>query len=175
MAIDPEILAMGAIAKELETLEESARMRVLNWAFSRFRTRLGVEPAAEFAISSAAEVPGKVPTAGNAEFADFPTFFDRANPQTAPDKALVSGYWFQVVQGQEDFDGFSLNKALKNLGHPSTNITRDLDSLMSRSPRLVMQTKKFGNTKQARKQYKLTTEGIRAVDRMLSVGNGDNT
>jgi hypothetical protein len=83
------------------------------------------------------------------------------------EKVLVVAYWFQVIQGQDDWDSFAINTELKHLGHPSTNITRDLDSLMNRAPRLVLQVRKDGTTKQARKRYKLTREGVRAVEKLL--------
>jgi DNA-binding PadR family transcriptional regulator len=67
-----------------------------------------------------------------------------------------------------ELEGFTLNKELKNLGHGVSNITSALDTLMSRKPALVIQTKKSGTSKQARKKYKLTLEGLRAVERMVS-------
>jgi hypothetical protein len=42
-----------------------------------------------------------------------------------------------------------------------------MDNLMATNPRYVMQTRKTGNTKQARKKYKLTVEGIKKVAQML--------
>jgi hypothetical protein len=83
---------------------------------------------------------------------------------------LVAGYWFQVVEKSEDLDGMELNRALKNLGHPSSNITRDLDALIRRSPRMVMQVSKGPA---GRKRYKLTREGERAVSRMILAAQGN--
>ena len=99
-------------------------------------------------------------------FGGFHELFDAANPGTSVEKVLVAAYWFQVGQKNEDLDSTELNRALKNLGHPSSNITRDLDALINRTPRLVMQVSK-GPTKSARKRYKLTREGIRAVERLV--------
>jgi hypothetical protein len=149
---------MSDVAKALSGLEPDAIRRVLKWATDRYQTR--VPGQAEGAGAEAA-------VAERRSFADFPSFFDAANPQSGPDKALVAAYWFQVVKGQEDLDSSALNRELKNLGHPSTNITRDLDALIKRTPRLVIQVRKSGTTKQARKKYKLTREGIRAVERMI--------
>ena len=39
---------------------------------------------------------------------------------------------------------------------------------MKKIPRLIIQTGKDGNSQQARKTYKLTTEGIRAVEKMVA-------
>jgi len=43
-----------------------------------------------------------------------------------------------------------------------------LTQLIVRKPALVIQTHKSGSTKQARKRYRLTNEGLRAVERMLA-------
>jgi hypothetical protein len=164
-AMDPEVKAMGDIVAALQGLDDDGVARVLRWALQRYKV-------------SAKSSGGKGPASGDdsekdgeeiekPEFQSFHELFDAANPATAPDKALVAGYWFQVLKGQEDLDSQQLNKELKNLGHPSTNITRDLDGLISRSPRQVIQVRKEGKTKQARKRYKLTREGIKAVEKML--------
>jgi hypothetical protein len=93
---------------------------------------------------------------------------DAANPSSGLDYVLLGSYWFQEVQGGESFTGQQVNSALKDLGHGSANITTSYNSLKSRKPPLARQIQKSGTSKQARKQYRLTTEGIRAVERMLS-------
>ena len=60
-----------------------------------------------------------------------------------------------------------MNKKLKDLGYRVSNITTAFNGLINRRPQLVIQTKKSGTSKQARKLYRLTTEGQRAVERML--------
>src|SRR5439155_10143549 len=75
-------------------------------------------------------------------FTDFPSLYDGASPKTDPERALVAGYFYQVVQGNPDLDSQTLNTALKNLGHGITNITDALSSLKARKPALVMQTLK---------------------------------
>ena len=68
---------------------------------------------------------------------------------------------------REELDSQSLNSELKNLGYPIGNITRAVSGLASTMPRYVMQTKKSGTTKQARKKFRLTVEGIRRVEQMI--------
>ena len=100
-------------------------------------------------------------------FAEFHELFDAARPETGAERALVAGYWLQVIQGNEEWDSFMVNKELKNLGWPASNITRDLDTLVRRIPRWVHHRKE-GTSQQGRKTYTLTTEGKRAVQRMLA-------
>ena len=153
---------MNAVADALAELSSESIRRVLQWAGQFYQVRGAAAPLTQRSGNGSVETgAGTVQT-----FDDVATLFDSANPQTASDKALVVGYWHQVLQGADDLDGYYLNKDLKHLGHPSSNITRDLDSLIAR--RHVMQVRKAGSTKQARKKYKLTREGIKAVERMLS-------
>jgi hypothetical protein len=106
------------------------------------------------------------------EFEDFASLVDATHPETDPMRALVAGYWLQVCKGGPSFDAQSANTELKHLGHPSSNITMALGALINQKPSLVLQLRKSGNTKQARKSYKITESGIRKVRAMLS-GTGD--
>jgi hypothetical protein len=160
--VDREIQAMGEIARALKGLDEEAARRVLKWAIDRFQLRA----VAAISGQGGGAGSGSLPTRA---FTDLPELFDAANPQTGLEKVLVVSYWFQVAQGQEEWDSHTVNKWLKQLGHPSGNITRDLDALIKRTPRLVLQVRKGGPSRQARKRYKLTREGIRAVETMLNV------
>jgi DNA-binding PadR family transcriptional regulator len=47
-----------------------------------------------------------------------------------------------------------------------------LGTLIKQKPSFVLQLRKSGNTKQARKSYKLTEAGIRAVRNMISGSGG---
>jgi hypothetical protein len=93
--------------------------------------------------------------------------YDAIQPKTNSDKALVAGYWFQVCQGAESFDGQSVNKELKHLGHGLANITNAIDGLKNQKPALALQLKKSGTSQQARKVYKITVAGIKAVEVMI--------
>ncbi len=85
---------------------------------------------------------------------------------------MVAAYFHQTLKGEPDFDSQSLNSQLKHLGFPSANITRDMERLVGRSPKPIIQTRKEGTTRQARKKFRLTQEGIRAVEAMLKKGVG---
>jgi hypothetical protein len=160
--VDPEIRAMTEISAALEALEgEEARRRVLKWAADRYGVSAGHGGGSAVGGDS-----GK--SMSQQSFESFHDLIDAAKPGTGLQRILVTAYWFQVAQAYENFDSFQINKELKNLGHPSGNITRDLDTLIARSPQLVMQVRKEGTTKQARKRYRLTREGIRIVERLLA-------
>jgi hypothetical protein len=160
--VDPEIKAMGEISEALAGLEADAVRRVLKWAVERFQPR----PSA----GQEGKESGASQGAGSRTFLTLNEAFDAANPDLGLEKILVVAYWFQVQQGQEDWESFLINKELKNLGHPSGNITRDLMTLIQRKH--VLQVRKDGKTQQARKHYKLTREGVKAVEKMINSGEG---
>lgn len=103
-------------------------------------------------------------------FGTFAELFDGAHPNTNADKALVAGYWLQVHDGVDGFDSQSANSLLKNLGHGLPNVTAALTSLKEQKPALVLQLKKSGSSQQARKTYKVTVAGIKAVKDMIGTG-----
>ncbi len=154
---DMEIAALGQIDRILKTLEPAGALRAVRWLSERYGTR-GLAPA----------VPGA--GAGGESSLDVADLFTRANPVTQDQKALVVGYWFQVMNESGDLDAQAINTALKQLGHGMKNITAAFDHLISARPQLVIQVRKSGNSKQARKRYRLTTEGIRRVRAMLESG-----
>jgi hypothetical protein len=159
MTDDKELATMAAIAKALDDINDDATVaRVLQWINSRYGKTRGLAP-----LNFGPEHEGSDET----EFADLASLFNAAEPSTDPQRALVAGYWFQVHENKDNLDAQSINAALKNLGHPISNITSALTSLKDRKPSLVMQVQKTGKTAQARKKYRLTAAGIAAVRRML--------
>lgn len=165
-----ELAAMKAVSEALAKLDDAAIRRVLRWANDAFssKTLTNVETPK---VGHQSTQPNGGPTATAGElrprFETLADFYAAAGPQQDTDKALVVGYWVQVCEGEGDFDGYTINKKLKDLGYGVNNITSAFNGLINRRPQLVIQTKKGGVSKQARKLYRLTTEGQRAVERMV--------
>ena len=177
---DPELQAMSGISAALAPLDEAAAGRVLRWASDRYGGGLGLARSnvnrEQDRRQYAQEVDGGNGNAGSEGrriFVDVADLYDAASPKTEADKALVTAYWFQVVRGQADLGSQEVNTALKNLGHGVENITKAMTQLMNRTPRQVMQVQKSGKSQQARKRYKLTREGILAVERMTATRSED--
>ena len=164
---DPELEALATIAKALSELTDEQRSNVLLYVNARYRAQAQLRRADAKLIG-----PPEADNAGTEEFESLGDFFDAADPQSEADRALVVAYWLQVVEGASDFESFPVNKHLKNLGHPVSNITRAFDSLMGQTPRLILQTSKSGSSKQARKKYKVTREGTKRIQLMLEQNNG---
>ncbi|HEX9321258.1 MAG TPA: hypothetical protein VF913_03920 [Xanthobacteraceae bacterium] len=162
---DPELKAMGTIAQALAGLSDEQRHNVLLYLNARYGVQRSI---ARVSVSAA---PADTQTAER--YKSLGDFFDAVDPQTEADRVLTVSYWLQVVEGAADVEAFGVNKQLKNLGHSVSNITRALDSLIAQAPRLVIQISKTGSTKQARKKYKVTREGIKRVQAMLEQNIGD--
>jgi len=175
IGVDPEVQAMSEIAKALEPLDQDATKRVLKWAIERFQVSgVGAVHVPRPVMSGSGDVTpgGPLPEKTFASLADL---FDEANPQSGLDRVLVVAYWHQKVNGEDGWDSQSVNAELKDLGHQSSNITRDLGAMIKRTPRLVIQVRQEGSTKQARKVYKLTREGLKAVENMLNASAAPTT
>jgi hypothetical protein len=161
MSADDEIKAMSAISAALQSLEEEGRGRVLLWAMSHYK--IG---GANFRPSwvSGSTRSETMPTMNNSAFETFADLFNTANPNTEKDKAMIAAYWVQICENAGSFQSQSLNDLLKDLGHGIGNITEALNQLKDDRPALILQLKKSGSSRQARKTYKLTLEGSKRVE-----------
>jgi hypothetical protein len=165
-----EIEAMGQIDTALEGLQADEKRRVLSWALDKHGdeviTATTRPAAASPAQTPAANATGTPADSTPKQFERISDLVDAASPNTTVDYVLVASYWFQVIEGEESITGMQVNAALKDLGHGASNITDSYSGLMTRKH--ARQIQKSGTSRQARKRYRLTEEGIRAVQRMLS-------
>lgn len=154
---DSEFEAIEKTYDALSALNADAQQRVLDYVTSRLglKTSDGRASTNEkgFADHSSPE------TNGGVAYDEFGELFDAVDPKTDPDKALTAAYWLTVIRAAEDFDSQSVNSHLKHLGHGIGNVTRALDSLVGSKPSLVIQTRKSGKSRQARKTFKVTKAG----------------
>lgn len=172
MEKDPELEAIRAALDALTPLEDEAKERV--WAYIGRRLDLVVSPAArkasavgDAAAEDEAASPNPPGSSGGSRFEALGELFAAAQPKTNGQKALIVGYWLQVKNGLADLTGQAVNGELKQLGHGVGNITNALEELKNTKPALAIQLRKSGTSKQARKKYKITEAGIKAVEEML--------
>lgn len=155
MSDDAELAAMRSVLASLDPLDPKARGRVLAW----ISHRLDLEG---FDLPRASGGLGTQPrSAENAGFQHetLAEAFAAASPRTGGQKALIVGYWKQVREGTASLDAQSINTELKHMGHHVANITDAMNELQRQRPQLAVQLRKSGTSKQARKTYKITTEG----------------
>lgn len=181
--VDPEIAAMSAVSTALAQLDDDQRDRVVRWAAERFAIGLpargaGAPPGGR-GIGGTGHAVLRQPADEQKDgappvYEHFAELFGAASPTSDADKALVAAYWLQEIEGHDGLQSQSLNNELKNLGHPIGNITAALTANIGKKPQRIMQLKKAGNTRQGRKTYKVTHEGLKVVRGMVS-GGGEET
>jgi hypothetical protein len=171
---DAELAAMKDIFERLSVLEADARTRVINYVLARLdiatnsasaRRRPAADEGNDENDNELERKQANAPT-----FSTFAELYNAAQPETHAHMALVAGYWLQVCQGAEDFNGFSANAELKHQGHRVDNITAAINALRAQKPALIIQLRKAGKSRQARKTYKVTPGGIQAVEEMIANG-----
>ncbi len=174
---DLEIEAMGTVSKTLGGLDEEVRGRVVRWAAERYGITLSAAPRKQ--------TRGAAENAGGGQLDDdelderddevevpawnhFAELYHASGASTHPEGMLVAAYWVQVFKGQDSFGSLELNKLLKDLGHGVTGTAKVMTTLIARKPALILQLKKSGKSQQARKTYKLTDAGKKAVEQMIA-------
>jgi hypothetical protein len=157
---DAEIDAMATVGRALAHLDVDARRRVLWWAGERYGSGESLGGAHRGRQDEVTTTAG--------QFVDIASLYHSAKPKTQGQKVLTVGYWLQIIEGRTDLDAQLINAELKQLGHGVQNITSVFRDLMKAKPQLAMQVRKASVAKQARKKYRLTAEGIRAVNAMLA-------
>ena len=172
-SLPSEFDVMRDVHARLLPLPAEAQARVLRYIADVLKVEgLSRAPSVPSTGRVSAGVEQSAPV-DSSRFKEFAELFDACSPNTNAEKALVAGYWVQVLGGAESFDSQSANTLVKHLGHAIPNITDALSTLIAQKPAPVLQLKKSGTSKQARKTYKVTTAGIKAVERMLSGGHAD--
>lgn len=177
-APDREIDAMSAVSKALAPLDDAQRSRVVWWAADRFgvsvskdrpskaRVRDGADGDDEEEVEeSARDHNAKTGANGWEHFAEL---YDATDPTTDAQRVLVAAYWFHYVEGTQPFFSIPLNKLLKDLGHGVTDVPRATSALTEQKPALLLQLKKSGKSRQARKTFKVTDAGRKAVEQMIA-------
>jgi len=160
-----ELDAMRRVAALLEPLDAAARSRVLAWIVSALDIRLvEIGKARPSKTASTEESLESV-------FSTFAEFFHATRPKTEREKALVAAYWIQKSTGIDQFVSQQVNTELKNIGYRVSNITDALTQLIADRPSLAIQLTKSGQSRQARKTYKVTDAGVRYLRAMLDTSN----
>jgi len=95
------------------------------------------------------------------------SLIERWRPETMAERALLGAYVLARGRADRTVTSQAINAELKRNGLPVPNITRAIESNLRARPPLMVQKKKMGTTRQARKQYALTQEGVDLVESKL--------
>ena len=168
-----ELSAMASVERALASLELDVQARVLRWACERFNVEARGGASSEAPQAKAEKnAPSTPASESDADFGTLAEFYDAASPETDADKVLVASYWFQYREGHQEIEARRINTELKHLGYGVGNVTRAFENLKAARPALIVQTRKDGSTRQAQKKFKVTHEGRKAVDRMVTGSAG---
>jgi hypothetical protein len=176
----------AAITSYDPVLKEHARDLLLERAFGRGgpAPRAPRAPAADGAAEAPPRRgPGRPRGSGTARAAtagarrgprkgmQITTLLERWTPETMAERALLGAYSLSRGKADRTVTSQSINAELKRAGVPVPNITRAIESNLRAKPPLMTQKKKMGTTRQARKQYAITQEGVEFVDARLESGD----
>jgi hypothetical protein len=165
-----EMETIAGSLKLFEKLAPEARQRAYTYLGNvlRLPTTIAAAPAAKDRGSgSNKSIEHPTASVGNISYASLAELYNAARPETGAQKVLVGGYWCQVCEGLQEFSAQLVNDQLKEIGAKVANVTVAFNTLKASNPGLVLQIRKSGKSQQARKQYKLTIAGIRAVEEMI--------
>jgi hypothetical protein len=156
-------------------LKERARDILLERAFGARSARGGAQRAAveDGELAAGEEAPrrrGRPRGSTNARRAGtgISSLIERWKPETMAERALLGAYVLARGRPERTVTSQAINAELKKNGLPVPNITRAIESNLRSRPPLMVQKKKMGTTRQARKQYALTQEGVDLVESKLS-------
>ena len=157
-----------AISSYDPVLKEKARDILLERAFG------SVQAAPPSTASAAPRGRGRpradASSGGGDETGDLGSLLTRWSPTTMSDKALLGAYYLTRARGEDTVTSQAINTELKRNGLAISNITRAIEANMRPDRPLMVQEKKMGSTKQARKQYRITPAGVETVERKLQQG-----
>lgn len=166
MELDPELKAMNDTYKVLNDLDEDARARVVNWLISKFSIH-----RAKSITTSSTQVRMENEGGSISSFTSIADLFGKTTFKTESDKVLLVAAYLQLKENKEELTSREINKELNHLGHGVSNITVAIGVLINRKPSLMIQTRKEGKSQQAQKKYKVTLEGIKAANAMISTAD----
>ena len=169
--LSSDLQAMSKVDRALTGLDPEDTRRVLRWAVDKFGkgdktlfSSLDEDDRAKGSRDDDAASNGAGSKAAGRTFGSISNLVEAVKPSTAAEHVLTGAYWFQMIKSAENVTAHQVNNELKNLGSSPSNITDVFTDLINRKPALVRQVAKSGTSRQARKKYRLTTEGIRSVE-----------
>lgn len=144
-----------------DDLRTKATELLMRMAFPPTRPPLGSHPALRAEQTPLEEGPRSLDRDSPASFGDL---VQRWRPGTQPEWVLLAAYFLTKYEGTQLLTGHAMNKILRHHGTRVLNITRAISYNVDANPATMLQVKKDGTSKQARKSYRITTQGMTAVE-----------
>jgi hypothetical protein len=192
MSQDPEIIAMSETFEALKHLSTDQIRRIIHWIKDRFGLVEGKAPAEPIVsisepVTAREEevIPEAVPEPivkeeppapkppQKKDIIDYDTVLDlfaEANVKKVSDKILLMAAYLQERLNFKEISSYDINFRLKRIGHGVQNISSSINGILKRKQReapLMMELKKEGASKQARRKFKVTDEGLKKARTFL--------
>ena len=170
---------MRVLATAVQPLGQDSRRMVLYWASDKVLTPgIRIVPQPKIPLSSpetlSSDTDSPSPIAEGAaqwsleKYSSVGDLYHACTPSSDGEKALVISAWLQKRTEADGVDSYSVNYELKNLGYGIGNITRAFDYLIQAKPALMIQVRKSGTSKQARKSFRVTDQGMKRICEMVT-------
>lgn len=104
---------------------------------------------------------------GIKRFKTIENLFLAADAKTVSERILLAGAFLQEKLDFPDFTSHDINSRLKKMGYGIENVTNAINSLLKRKKPLMIQTKKEGDTKQSKRRYLLSPDGLQIAHNCL--------
>jgi hypothetical protein len=168
--MDKEINAMKLALEAVKDLEPEAQKRVMKWVSDRLNLSVYQEIPSNTQFSSSKLGRQPLPLHDHHGLAGFDSLAELlgcTNVKTDTNRVLVAAAYEQEKNRKRELTGREINRELQHIGHRVGNVTRAIDQLKAKRPQLMIQLKKEGSTQQAKKKYRVTIEGVKAVEALI--------
>ena len=179
MGHDPEIVAMNKVYNVFRNLDNGKRKRIIHWLIDRFGL-MGDKPLHELTHPIQKQTETKPMKKEKQEKAVKPLekrgvkqydtvldLFSEAKIKKSTGKILLMAAYLQERHNFKEITTYDINFRLKRIKHGVTNISSLINGILKRKPQLLDEIKKEGQTKHARRKFRVTEEGLKVVKNYL--------
>jgi len=187
---DLEINAMSEVLEALKDLNRTQIKRIIDWTTSKFGLMESenmqqteteeVQPVKDEPVEVSVEptdqdnIPADTPPLevdpktrpldtrglGLKRYKSIENLFLASTVTTVASRILLAAAYLQEKLGFTEVSSFDINSRLKKLGYGVSNITTAINGLLTKKPPRMAQTKKEGDSKQAKRKFIVTEEGL---------------
>jgi hypothetical protein len=172
MELDPELSAMSQMIEVFNELEHGERKRIVDWIINRFQ--LGEEKQTdEIKLHDTTPTIVQQIDAEPIEKQDLKQYKSMADllevstVKKVVDRILVAAAYIQEKKNVEELTSFEINTQLKKAERGIPNISIGINRLLEKVPQLMAVTQRDGNTKQSRRKFKVTEDGLKKAKSFL--------
>jgi hypothetical protein len=159
----PGLKAVEAVEREVEPSPPLAPVDPAETAVKPEKKRRGrppvkMKPTIEKPVTQPAAAVG---ITGFMKFDSLQEIFLASTVKTTGAKILLASAYLQETENFKELSSYDITSRMKNIGQTLKNASIAVKSLMLKKPPMLIQTGTFGYSKQSRKKFRVTEEGLR--------------